>query len=151
MNKKHFLRIFVAAFILALVPQIVSAVLSLFQRTMIADTFSIQLATVLGYINVVVRYVVAPLLIFAVFYFMEKETDLKLELRPILLALLIGNIASFFIGSIIYSSTLMGITVDLVLGITLQVLVALLVANLLAALAGLSMGNIRLKKLTPSV
>ena len=144
--EKHFMRISVIAFILALVPQISGAVLSSLYRAIV----DFLLAEFLSYFNVVVRYVITPILFFAVFYFIGKKPDFELELRPNLLALLIGNIASFFIGSIVYSSTLMGTTVGLFLALVLQSLLVFFVANVLAALAGLSLGHIRRKKLTLS-
>ena len=93
--EKHFMRISVIAFILALVPQISGAVLSSLYREIV----DFLLAEFLSYFYVVVRYVITPILFFAVFYFIGKKPDFELELRPNLLALLIGNIASFFISS----------------------------------------------------
>ena len=147
--KKQFLQISVVAFVLSLVPHILRTVIYFFVRVMALDKVGMELFTFLNYFSTLVGYAIAPVLICAVFYFIGKKPDLKLELRPILLALLIGNIASFFIGSIVYVAIL-AFTVDLILVIVLQSLLTFLVADVLAALAGLSMGYIRRKKLTLS-
>lgn len=147
--KKQFLQISVAAFVASLIPQIISAVLSSFTRYAPMDMGSYQLIMFITYVNALVSYAIAPVLIFAVFYFIGKKPELKLELRPILLALLIGFLASFFVGSIVYSAMVMELTLGYILAIMLQFIVTFFAADLLAALAGLSIGYIKQKKLTP--
>jgi RsiW-degrading membrane proteinase PrsW (M82 family) len=109
---------------------------------------SYQLVMFITYINALVIYAIAPVLIFAVFYFIGKKPELKLELRPILLTLLIGFLASFFVGSIIYSAMVMEMTVDYILAIMLHFIMTFFAADLFATLAGLSIGHNRQKKLT---
>lgn len=148
--KNQFLQISLAAFVLAVIPQILLAVLSFSTRAIFLDVSNYQFVMFISYISAVVRYVIAPFLIFAGFYFIGKKPDLILKLRPILLALLIGNIVSFFVGSIVYSVLVME-GVDSFLGMLLQSLLAYFAANFLAALAGLSISHLRRKKLTLSV
>ena len=146
--KKLFLQISAAAFVASLIPQIISAVLSSFTHYAPLDVGSYQLVMFITYINAVVIYAIAPVLIFAVFYFIGKKPELKLELRPILLTLLIGFLASFFVSSIIYSAMVLEMTVDYILAIMLDFIVTFFAADLFATLAGLSIGHTRQKKLT---
>ena len=67
-------------------------------------------------------------------------------MRPILLALLIGNIVSSLFGPIIYLAIEVR-TVSLI-QIILQSMLTYFVVDFLVALAGLSMGYIKQKKLT---
>jgi len=87
--KKQFLQISTAAFVASLIPQIISAVLSSSIRVVPLDMGSYQLVMLITYVNALVSYAFTPVLIFLVFYFIGKKPELKLELRPILLALLI--------------------------------------------------------------
>ena len=104
-NKNQFLQISLTAFVLALVPQILIAVLYrlVYEYGLIPDYY--PLVTLFNYVNLLLRFTIIPVLIFAVFYFIGKKLDLNLELRPVMLALLIGNFASLIIGSIIYISS----------------------------------------------
>ena len=147
--KKNFLQISTAAFTASLIPQIINAVLSSFTHYAPLDIGSYQLIMFITYINTLVSYAIAPVLIFAVFYFIGKKPELKLELRPILLTLLIGFLASFFVGSIIYSAMVMEMTAGYILTVMLYFTMTFFAADLFATLAGLSIGHTRQKKLTP--
>lgn len=147
-NKKQFLQISVVAFVASLILQIISAVLSSLIHVVPLDMGSYQLVMLITYVNALVSYAIAPVLIFVVFYFIGKKPELTLELRPILLALLIGFLASFFVASIVYSTMIMEMTVVFILVIMLQYIVNFFVADFLAALAGLSIGYIKRRKLT---
>ncbi len=144
--KKQFLQISAAAFAVSLIPQISSAFLSSIIRRVTLDMGFSQLIMLVNYVNTLVSYAFAPVLIFAFFYFIGKKSELKLELRQILLALLIGFLASFFVVSIIYSVLFMEMTVSFVLAIMLHFIVTFLVADLFATLAGLSIGRNKQKK-----
>lgn len=87
-------------------------------------------------------------MIFTVFYFVSKRSDLPLELRPTVMALLVGNIISLLAGSIIYSAMVIGSNIEVILGFMLQFLMAFLVENSLEALAGLFVGYVIRNKLT---
>ena len=138
-DKKQFLQISAIAFVLALFPQILRIAL-------ISSFFGL----LLSYVNALVIYAIAPVLIFTVFYFIGKKPNHTLELRPIMLALLIGFILSFFVGSIIYSAMWeLTLTVVNFLENLLQSIIVFFVAYFLAALAGLSIGQNKQKKLTP--
>jgi hypothetical protein len=149
-NKNQFLQISLTAFVLALVPQILIAVLYrlVYEYGLIPDYY--PLVTLFNYVNLLLRFTIIPVLIFAVFYFIGKKLDLNLELRPVMLALLIGNFASLIIGSIIYSVILARGTISIV-NVSENVLISiatLLAVDFFAAFTGLSIGYIRQKKLT---
>ena len=147
-NKKQFLQISVIAFVVSLIPLIISAVSLSLIHGVLLDMGSSQFVMLINYVNALVSYAIAPVLIFVVFYFIGKKPELKLELRPILLALLIGFLASFFVGSIIYSALVMEMTVGYDVSIMLYFIMTFFAAYLFAALAGLSIGHTRQKKLT---
>ncbi len=146
-NKKQFLQISVTAFVLSLVPQILSAVINLVERSMLIDP-DYEIRPLLSFINNWMSFTIAPILIFVVFYFIGKKPNLTFELKPILLALLIGNVASLFISSVIRMAVEMAISVFAILGSMLGLTLILLPVFFLAALAGLSIGYIRRKKST---
>lgn len=146
-NENQFLRILVVAFVTSLVTQILSAVLTHVRRSTVFWS-PVNLSTLLSSIIMWVSLTIAPILIFAVFYFIGKKPTLIFELKPIMLALLIGNIASFFISSIIHMDFEMTMSVFAILGSMLGLTFSLLPAFFLAALAGLSIGYIRQKKST---
>jgi len=147
---KHFLQISVAAFVLSLVRIILRAVFSFSVRLMVLDMGSYEVYMFLDVFLQIVSYLIFPFLIFAVFYFMGKKTDLTVELRPILLALLIGNIASIVIGSIVYPVIALEISVGSILQVMLAFTITYFVTDVFVALAGLFTGNNRRKKLTLS-
>ena len=101
-------------------------------------------------INIWVGCIISPILIFAVFYLIGKKSDLNWEISSIVLALLIGNLASLFIGLIIYSVMLFEIANGIILSIMLDLIVPFFVVYFLVALGGLSMGYIGQKKVTLS-
>ena len=88
-----------------------------------------------------------PLLIFTVFYYFGKKPNQKLELQQILLALLVGNITSLYVGSIVYYAILTE-HLGIILGSIMQATMTFFVADILAALAGLYISYTKRKKLT---
>jgi len=148
-NKNQFLKIFAVAFIISLVTQILYAII-LFARPSVP---SFLIYAILTYLFNLVYFTIAPILIFAAFYFVGKNPNLTFELKSIMLALLIGNIASLFIGSILRLGveSIMDIEWGLsayILGTFVGLMAILLPIYLLSALAGLSIGYIRWQKLT---
>ena len=148
---KQFLQISVVAFVLSLIRPIISSVLYPFTRT-VFPSIPPYIFVAVNYFNALVIYAIAPILIFAVFYFIGKKPNQTLEMRLILFALLIGFIPSFFIGSIIYSAIMWELYIPVVnfLEHMLQSIILFFVAYFLAALAGLSIGQNKQKKLTPT-
>ena len=70
------------------------------------------------------------------------------ELKSILSALLIGNIVSLFVSAIIYSAEDNEISVSYIVNFTGQSMLIFLPMYVFSALAGLSIGYIRLRNLT---
>ena len=143
---KQFEIILAVSFFIPLIRQMINAVLlRLTPRTL--DMGSYYIALLINYLTLVVSLIIIPILIFALFYYIGKKPYLAFEMRTILLALLIGNIASLFVGSVIFS-TIAGIPATDIIVIILQYILTHFVVDYLAALAGLSIGYIRQKKLT---
>ena len=147
-DKKQFLQITAAAFVVSLVTQILRVIVYLVRNSMITDPATLEILIFLSILVMWESFTIAPILIFAVFYFIGKKPNLLFELKPIMLALLIGNIASLFVSSILHTATDMTSNLSHFLGILLQPMLTLLPAFFLSALAGLSIGYIRQKKLT---
>ncbi len=149
-NKKQFLKIFAVAFVISLVTQILYAII-LFARLSVPSFLIYAILTVLFNL---VYFTIAPILIFAAFYFIGKNPNIAFELKPIMLALLIGNIPSLFIGSILCQAVesiknIEGLlSAFYFLGTFVGLMAYLLPIYLLSALAGLSIGYIRQRKLT---
>jgi len=102
------------------------------------------------YLTIVINLIITPILLFALFYYLGKKSYINFEMRPILLALLIGTIVSSLFGPIIYLA-ITGYTVRffvIIPEIILQSTLSHFVVDFLVALAGLSMGYIKQKKLT---
>lgn len=85
---------------------------------------------------------------FAAFYFIGKNPNLTFELKPIMLALLIGNISSLFVGSILRSAIEPSPFASYFLDTLLWLIAYLLPLYLLSALAGSHVGHARQPKLT---
>ena len=149
-NKNLFLRILVVAFVLSLVTQILIAVITLVRYSMFSGLTDYLILTLLSLIIMWVNFTIAPVLIFAVFYFIGKKPNLIFELKTILLALLIGNIVSLFISSILRSAIGIEMSVFSISILMLQFTSTLLPALFFSALAGLAIGYIRGKSLTLS-
>ena len=145
---KQFLRISVIAFVLTLVTQILTTFTYFYfvNRGILID---IDLKIfVLNYLNVSIRYTITPILIFTVFYLIGKKPNLLFELKPILSALLIGNIVSLFVSAIIYSAVDNEISVSVIARFAGQLMLICLPMYVFSALAGLAIGYVRLKNLT---
>ncbi len=147
-DKKQFLQITAVAFVVSLVTQILGVIVYLVRNSMITDPATLEILVFLSYFVMWESFTIAPILIFAVFYFIGKKPNLLFELKPIMLALLIGNIASLFVSSILHTATDMVSDLSHFSGILLQLMLTLLPAFFLSALAGLSIGYIRQKKLS---
>lgn len=142
---KQFQLIFAMAFFIPLIRQICNAILENF-RPFIVGIENLYFALLIDYLKIVVSLIITPILIFALFYYIGKKPYIAFEMRSILLALLSGNVASLFFGSIVYTA-ISGIT-----AYHIQILVMVLesalnhfVIDLLVALAGLSIGYIKQK------
>ena len=146
-DKKQFLQITAAAFVVSLVTQILSVGITLVRNSMIIDFANYEILYLLSMFNMWVSFTIAPILIFTVFYFIGKKPNLLFELKPIMLALLIGNIASLFVSSILHTATVMVSHLPHFLDLIQQLMLTLLPAFFLSSLAGLSIGYIRQKKL----
>ena len=83
-----------------------------------------------------------------VFYSIGKKPNLSFELKPIIFALLIGNIVSLFVSSIFYSVLETEISVDFISNYFVVLILTLLSVYIISALAGLSIGFIKRKNLT---
>ncbi len=148
---KQFQLILAVGFFIPLIRQIANAVLLLLYSIAL-DIENMFLFWLLSFLTTGVSLIITPILLFALFYYIGKKPFLTFEMRPILLALLIGNIASSLIGSIIYL-TIAEMTVGNILGLggilgyIFQSILTYFVVDYLAALAGLSIGYIRQKKL----
>ena len=145
--KKEFLEISAITFALSLF----QTVLRSLQMYFMISGSSIDRAYNFIWINYIfsfVNAVIIPLLIFAVFYFISKRSDSPLELRPTVLALLVGNIPSLVVGAIIYSGLVIGANVEIILELLVQFFMAYLVENCFVALAGLFVGYVRRTKPT---
>jgi hypothetical protein len=145
---KQFQLIFIVAFFIPLIRQIGNAVLENF-RPFIVGIENLHFVLLIDYLKIVISLIIVPILIFALFYYIGKKPYITFEMRPILLALIIGNVASLFVGSIVYTA-ISGITAYYI-----QILVMILeftlnyfVVDFLAALAGLSIRYIRKKSST---
>ena len=146
---KQFLRLSGVAFVVSLIPQFIYVLLRLFTSYAFQDYIGSYLfIAFIEYFSAVIRYTIAPVLMFAVFYFIGKKPDLTLELRSIIVALLIGTIASIIVGSIAYTAVAWEPSVYFFAASILHFAIMFLAADFLAALAGLSIGYIRQKKLT---
>jgi len=148
---KQFLQISVAVFLPSLVRGIFAAVSSYYFSSVIVPLpidGGVQILWWYNFANSAVKLVIIPIVIFAVFYFIGKKPDTTFEPRPILLALVIGNIVSLVVASIVYSATVLDITVARILEVLLQSALNYFVVDFLVALAGLSICHIRRKKLT---
>lgn len=156
-NKNQFLKIFAVAFAISLVTQILSVIILLVRPSAFLDPDYLILNLLTFLLNLTC-FTIAPILMFAAFYFIGKNPNLTFELKPIVSALFIGNIASLFIGGILRSvielspfgyflDTLLEIIASY-LGILLGIIAYLLPIYLLSALTGISMGHIRRQKVT---
>ena len=144
----QFLRFSGVAFVVSLIPQFIYVLLRLSVLYALEDYMGSYLfVAFIEYFSALIRYAIAPVLIFAVFYFIGKKPDLTLELRSIIVALLIGNIASIIVGSIAYTAAAWEPSVYFFAASTLHFAIMFLAADFLGALAGLSIGYIRQKKL----
>ena len=146
-NKKQFLKIFAVAFVISLVTQILSVVILLVRPSIFLDPDYLIL-NLLSVLFNLVYFTIAPILMFAVFYFIGKKPNLKFELKPIVSALFIGNIVSLFIGSILQSAIGMAPFDFYFLGTLFGLIAYLLPIYLLSALAGLYAGYASQSKLT---
>ncbi len=140
---KQFSRILVVAFFAPLIRQIVNAALerNIPYMVGIENLYTVLLIEDLIIVN---SLVITPLLTFALFYYLGKRPYLTFQMRSILLALLIGGIASLVVGPIVYSA--IG-SIGLGIGIILQYTLPYFVVDYITALAGLSIGYIKQKKL----
>ena len=148
---KQFLRISVAMLLLSLVRRILATVSSYYFSSVIVPLpidGGVQIFWWNNFVNSVVKVVIIPIVIFAVFYFIGKKPDTTFEPRQILLALVIGNMVAHVVGSIVYSAIVLDITVASILQVLLESTLNYFVVDLLVALGGLSMGLIRRKKFT---
>ena len=146
---RQFQQIFAVAFFMPLIRQIGKAVLEHF-RPFAVGIENLYIALLIEYLLIVIGLMIIPAFIFALFYYIGKKPYLTFEMRPILLALLTGNIASLVVGPIVYLA-ISGITPYYVqiLALILESTLTYFVVDYLAALAGLSIGYVRQKKLTP--
>lgn len=142
---KQFQLIFAVAFFIPLIRQINNALPLLLIR-MSYEVGGYFLLLLFDYLFIVINAIITPILLFALFYYIGKKPYINFEMRPILLALLIGNIVSSLFGPIIYLAIEVR-TVSLI-QIILQSMLTYFVVDFLVALAGLSMGYIKQKKLT---
>ena len=146
-NKKQFLKFFAVTFVISLVTQILSVIILLVRPIVFLDPDYLILNILAVSFNLV-YFTTAPILMFAAFYFIGKNPNLKFELKPIVYALFIGNIASLFIGSIIRSVVETSPFGFYFLGTLLGIISYLLPIYLLSALAGVSIGYIGRQKVT---
>ena len=142
---KQFQLIFTVAFFIPLIRQTGNAVLENF-RPFIVGIENLHFVLLIEYLKIVISLIIIPILIFALFYYIGKKPYIAFEMRPILLALIIGNVASLFVGSIVYTA-ISGITTYYIqiLVLILELTLNYFVVDFLAALAGLSIGFIRKK------
>lgn len=149
---KQFLQISVTTFVLTLVTQILSTVLLLVNQAMFMapDVLTnFELMSLINYLTTAVSSVIAPIVLFIVFYFIGKNPNLRFELKPILSTLLIGNIVSLFVSSIIWSVFVTEIlSVDYVSRHFVILILGFLAFFVFPALAGLSIGFIKRRNLT---
>ena len=143
-NKKQFLQISIIAFVLSLVTQILCTII-LLARPTVTDFL---IYAILNVLYNLVNFAITPILVFTGFYFVGKNPNLKFKLKPIMLALIIGNIASLLIGSILYPAMALPPSAFYFLSTFLGLIAYMLPSFLLSALAGLSIGYIRRKKST---
>ena len=143
-NKKQFLQISIVAFVLSLVTQIFCTII-LHGRPIVTH-FPIYI--ILNVLHNLMNFAITPVLMFTVFHFIGKKPNLTFKLKPIMSALVIGNIASLFIGSILYPAIGLPPSAFYFLGAFLGLIAYMLPIFLLSALAGLSVGYIRQKKST---
>ena len=109
------------------------------------------LVSLTNYLTVVITLIITPILVFASFYYIGKKPYQAFEMRPILLVLLIGKIASSVVGAIVYlviTRPLIVISIPTIILHISQTILTYFVVDYLAALAGLSIGYFRQKKLT---
>ena len=144
---KQFLRISVIAFVLTLVILILNEVIYFVIRDSLHD-IDFLIIRLLNYLSISTSYTIGPILIFTVFYFVGKKTNLMFELKSILSALLIGNIVSLFVITIISSAIQNEMSISYIADYGGGLMLIFLSVYVLSALAGLSLGYVRLKNLT---
>ena len=144
---KQFLRISTIAFVLTLVTQILYIAIWQVIQSIHLNT-DIQIIMLLNYLSLLVIFAIAPIVMFMVFYSIGKKPNLSFELKPIIFALLIGNIVSLFVSSIFYSVLETEISVDFISNYFVVLILTFLSVFVISALAGLSIGFIKRKNLT---
>ena len=144
---KQFLRISVIAFVLTLVAQILYIAIWQVIQSIHLNT-DIQIIMLLNHLSSLVIHAITPIVMFMVFYSIGKKPNLSFELKPIIFALLIGNIVSLFVSSIFYSVLETEISVDFISDYFVLLIFNSLSVFVLSALAGLSIGFIKRKNLT---
>ena len=136
---KQFLQISAIAFTTSLIPQILSNLMVILRDS----TFffpHMSLSMFLDYVDMCLGFAISPILIFAVFYYFGKKSNIVFEIRQIMFALFIGNIASFLVGSLFFTAIFMQITIFYFTVFLLQFIFAFFVTSFLLGLAGLYMG-----------
>ena len=143
-DKKQFLQISLAAFIIPLLQQIFYGI---YMRGIeyYNDRVDLYYSAFLA-----VGFIITPVLVFAVFYLIGRKPYLTFKLRSIMSALLIGNFASVFFGPVVYSAIVWErVFVNILDPIEMMQFftTVFFTTNFLVALARLSIGHIRQKKL----
>ena len=97
--KKQALLIFIAAFAISLIPQLLDMGLREALANLQAGSLEYSLQVT---IYNIANLLITPVLAFVVFYFIGKQTNLSVELKWAILTLLLGNVSGYVIGAAIY-------------------------------------------------
>lgn len=107
------------------------------------------------YIVASICFVLYPILVFTVFYFLGKRINLSLELRPILIALFVGAFAGRLVGScaeVFWLNPLRSVTFgDALITVVYVSVFAGFFGEAFVALAGLFIANLKKKRVTSPI
>lgn len=109
------------------------------------------IASISGYIVTSICFVLYPILVFTVFYFLGKRINLSYELRPILIALFVGAFAGRLVGSCaevfwlnpLRNVTFGGALISALINVAYVSVFAGFFGEAFVALAGLFIANVR--------